>query len=72
MSSPDPLSIAELPAEDVSVDGEPAVRNGPQGLETPFKGRAYQLEMLEESMRRNVIVAVLFPPSPSPSATDIL
>ena len=53
MSSPNPLS----------ADGEPSVHNGASGLGTLFKGRAYQLEMLEESMRRNIIVAVLFPRS---------
>lgn len=58
MPSPSPLSPAELPGGNIAADGGPAVHNGLSRLESAFKPRAYQLEMLEESMRRNIIVAV--------------
>ena len=59
MSSPNPLSAAEL----LGAEGEPTVHKGASGFGNLVTGRAYQLEMLEESMRRNIIVAVLFPRS---------
>ena len=65
MSSPNPLSAAELL-------GERTVHNGASGFGTLLQGRAYQVEMLEESMRRNIIVAVLFPRSLVLSAADLL
>ena len=65
MSSLNPLSAAELL-------GEPNVHKGASGFGTLLQGRAYQLEMLEESMRRNIIVAVLFPRSLIFSAADLL
>ena len=63
MSSPNLLSTAEL-HEDVVFDENSTVYGGLPWLEGPFKARDYQLEMLEESMRRNIIVAVLLPWSP--------
>ena len=58
MSSPNLLPMAELPAVNVVADVEPTVHKGLAGFDSAFKPRAYQLEMLEESMRRNIIVAV--------------
>lgn len=72
MSSPNFVSTAELQGEDVVVIGKPTGQNGLPGLEIPFKARAYQLEMLEESMRRNIILSVLLPSSLISSAADIL
>ena len=43
--------MAELRGESALADGGPAIHD-------VFKPRSYQLEMLEESMRRNIIVAV--------------
>ena len=43
--------MAELRGGSALADGGAAMRN-------IFKPRSYQLEMLEESMRRNIIVAV--------------
>lgn len=40
---------------DVHMDSEPQ-----QALKALFNPRSYQLEMLEESLRRNIIVAVRF------------
>ena len=66
MSSPSLLSTAELPSGYVVADEESTVRNGLPGFESTFKPRAYQLEMLEQSMRRNIIVAVRLLWSPFP------
>lgn len=41
--------------DDENMDSEPQ-----QALEAMFNPRPYQIEMLEESMRRNIIVAVRF------------
>ena len=43
--------MAELRGGSAVADGGPAMHN-------VFKPRSYQLEMLEESMQRNIIVAV--------------
>lgn len=58
MSSPNLLSTVELSGRNVVVHEEPTVHNGLSGLDRAFQPRSYQLEMLEESMRRNIIVAV--------------
>ncbi|CAF9929326.1 MAG: Dicer-like protein 2, partial [Alectoria fallacina] len=50
--------MAELSGRNVVAGEEPTVLNGLSGLESAFKPRPYQLEMLEESMRRNIIVAM--------------
>ena len=47
MTSPNSLSAAECPGGQVIADGRGT-----------FNPRAYQLEMLEESMLRNIIVAM--------------
>ena len=41
------------------------------GLHNTFIPRAYQLEMLDESMRRNIIVTVALPWSPFPSVANL-
>ena len=56
--------MAEIQGGNVPADDEPTVHNGFSGLENAFKPRHYQLEMLEESMRRNIIVAVRLPSFP--------
>lgn len=53
--------MAQLPGGNVVADEEPTVHNERPELESGFKPRSYQLEMLEESMRRNIIVAVRLP-----------
>ena len=60
MSSPNLLSSAGLRVAGghVAAEGESTVHNGLSRLESTFKPRAYQLEMLEQSMQRNIIVAV--------------
>lgn len=60
MSSPNLLSTAglQVPGGSVVAEGESTVHNGLSRLESTFKPRAYQLEMLEQSMQRNIIVAV--------------
>lgn len=57
------------PNEEMTIDlsGEDAVHNGKgeprvEALAASSSPRAYQLEMLEESLRRNIIVAVSFVP----------
>ena len=72
MPSPKLLSAAELPDGNFVADEEPTVDKGLAGLKSPFKPRAYQLEMLEESMRRNIIVAVRLPYFPSSPAANTL
>ena len=72
MSSPNPASTAELLGKDVVDTGKSTGHNGLSGLDSPFKARAYQLEMLEESMRRNIIVAVLHSWSSIFSLADML
>lgn len=72
MSLPNLLSMAELPAGNVIADGEPTVHKGLAGLDSAFKPRAYQLEMLEESMQRNIIVAVRLSWFPISSAANTL
>lgn len=61
MSSPNLLSTAELPDGNVVANGESIGHNRLSNFESAFKPRSYQLEMLEESMRRNIIVAVRLP-----------
>ena len=49
--------------EDITVEINDDIHEEPEpqaSLETLFSPRAYQLEMLEESLRRNIIVAVKF------------
>lgn len=59
MASPNLLSTAKLQDPSVVFDGIGTTgHDGLSGLKSAFKPRAYQLEMLEESMRRNIIVAV--------------
>lgn len=60
-------STAKIPGGNIVADGKPMVHNGLSGVESTFKPRAYQLEMLEESMQKNIIVAVRLPWSPSSS-----
>ena len=60
MSFPNLLSTAELPDGSVP-EGRSTVHNGFSDFESASKPRSYQLEMLEESMRRNIIVAVRLP-----------
>lgn len=50
--------MADLPGRNVPTDDESIAHKGLSGLENAFKPRHYQLEMLEESMRRNIIVAM--------------
>lgn len=70
MASPNMLSMAEIQDGNVPTDDEPIVHNRLSGLENAFKPRHYQLEMLEESMRRNIIVAVRLPWLPYSLAAD--
>ena len=43
----------------IEINGDVHMDSGPQhALEATFSPRSYQLEMLEESLRRNIIVAV--------------
>ena len=72
MPSPKLLSMAELPDGNVVADGEPTVHKGLAGLKSAFKPRAYQLEMLEDSMRRNIIVALRLSCFPFYSAANTL
>ena len=58
MASTSLSSTVDLPGGSVASNGMSEVHNGLLGFESIFKPRAYQLEMLEESMRRNIIVAV--------------
>ena len=47
-------SVMSSLARDVSSEG---VQTLPPGSTTTLEGRAYQLEMLDESMKRNIIIA---------------
>lgn len=49
--------MAELSGENVAD----RKATGVSDIQSTFNPRAYQLEMLEESMRRNIIVAVRLP-----------
>ena len=64
------MSTVELPGGYVVAEGESTVHNGLSRLGGTFKPRAYQLEMLEQSMRRNIIVAVQAPLVSSSSAAN--
>lgn len=64
--------MADLPGRNVPTDDESIAHKGLSGLENAFKPRHYQLEMLEESMRRNIIVAVRLPCVLFCLAADIL
>lgn len=64
MSSPSPPSTAGLPSGHVVSEGESTADNGLSRLDSTFKPRAYQLEMLEQSIQRNIIVAVRLSRSP--------
>lgn len=57
-------------SDHVDLDSRDSPRSSSPDLEPPaivtMTARAYQLEMLEESLKQNIIVAVCFPWTPTP------